>query len=190
MDEAFGALLLAHTDAIVVDTLIATPSDLEGFHRVASMPVIYLVAAASRWNPAILPIRQSDYLVARPIDSTAIAHAAELVLNLSVAPSVAAFEVVGLRVDMDAHTLSGPDTVVSLTRTEARLLRCLADVGGQVVSVEEMMRTVWNIDPSTGSRAMVRAHIRNLRAKLKRASGADGLLGTVHRRGYRLLNLS
>jgi len=190
-EEVLGALLLTRADAIVVDTLTTDQSDLETAHSaVNAMPVIYLAATASRWNPATLPLGQSDYVVTRPIDSNSVATVVGLALGLSVASTACGFEATGLLVDINAHTLSGPDAAVSLTPTEVKLLRCLAYAGGEVVPVQEMMSTVWNIDPSTGSREMVRSHIRNLRAKLKAASGADGLLGTVHRRGYRLISSS
>lgn len=190
-EEAFGALLLTRAEAIVVDTLTTSPSDLQSVRSaVCAIPAIYLAAAANRWNPSALHLGQNDYVVARPIDSNSIANAVGLALNLSVPPAVARFEVAGLYVDVDANTLSGPNAVVSLTPTEMKLLRCLAYAGGEVVPAPEMMRTVWRIDPSTGSRDMVRAHIRNLRAKLKQASGAHAPLQTVHRRGYRLVSPS
>ena len=108
-------------------------------------------------------------------------------MDLTSASAAARFEVAGLHVDIDAHTLSGPDAVVSLTPTEMKLLRCLVHAKGEVVVAQEMIRSVWRIDPSTGSREMVRAHIRNLRSKLNKASGTDSFLETVHRRGYRLV---
>ncbi len=76
---------------------------------------------------------------------------------------------------------------VQLTPTEFRLMHYLAQRRGTIVSAEELLEKVWEFYPGTGSSELVRSHVRNLRGKLRDATGGSGLLQTVPRRGYRLV---
>jgi DNA-binding winged helix-turn-helix (wHTH) protein len=58
---------------------------------------------------------------------------------------------------------------------------------GSIVSAEELLEKVWEFFPGTGSSELIRSHIRNLRSKLRIATGGAELLQTVPRRGYRLI---
>jgi len=92
----------------------------------------------------------------------------------------------GVEVDREAQEVRGQRGTVSLTPTEFRLLMYLAERSGHVVSSAELLERVWEFYPGTGSSELVRSHIRNLRAKLRRASGGRELIRTTPRRGYRL----
>ena len=75
---------------------------------------------------------------------------------------------------------------VRLTPIEYRLLRELMEKPGLVLSTEELLVRVWGFQPGTGGGEVVRAHVRNLRRKLRRLHGGAELLVTVPRIGYRL----
>ena len=51
---------------------------------------------------------------------------------------------------------------------------------------EELLVKVWGFHPGTGGAEVLRAHVRNLRRKLRRLHEDAGLLETVPRVGYRL----
>jgi len=129
-----------------------------------------------------------DSVVSRPIRESEMSVAVRLALGLPNAFTPGRLTIGELTLDVDAMRVSGADGAVPLTPTETRLMRCLVRANGEIVSVSALMRLVWGIDPDTASRDMVRAHVRNLREKLRRASGRDGLLETIPRRGYRLLS--
>ena len=73
-----------------------------------------------------------------------------------------------------------------LTPIEVRLLRYLAACPDRPVSAEELLRHVWRQDPGTGDPALVRVHMRNLRAKLEADPAAPKLLLNSPRQGYYL----
>jgi DNA-binding response OmpR family regulator len=73
-----------------------------------------------------------------------------------------------------------------LTPVEVHLLRYLISCPGRPVSAEELLRHVWRQDPGTGDPALVRVHMRNLRAKLEDNPAAPSLLLTSPRQGYYL----
>jgi len=66
------------------------------------------------------------------------------------------------------------------------LLSYLAERQAAIVSTAELLENVWEFHPGTGSSELVRSHIRNVRAKLKQATGGRDLIRTAPRRGYRL----
>lgn len=69
-----------------------------------------------------------------------------------------------------------------LSDREASLLKYLLDCSGRVVSREEILRNVWQLDPARTETRTIDMHIMHLRAKL-----SPGLLATVRGKGYQLL---
>jgi len=80
----------------------------------------------------------------------------------------------------------GEGRQVRLTPIECRLLQELMESPGLVVSTEELLVKVWGFHPGTGGGEVLRAHVRNLRRKLRHLHGDAELLATVPRVGYRL----
>ncbi len=71
-----------------------------------------------------------------------------------------------------------------LTSTEFRLLHHLMTAPDQAHSVRELLDRVWQYPPGTGDPDLVRAHIRNLRAKLEPDSSSPQFIHTIHGVGY------
>lgn len=80
----------------------------------------------------------------------------------------------------------GEGRQVRLTSIECRLLQELMESPGLVVSTEELLVKVWGFHPGTGGGEVLRAHVRNLRRKLRHLHEDAELLATVPRVGYRL----
>lgn len=69
--------------------------------------------------------------------------------------------------DMDARTLTHPDTVpVHLTEREAALLQFLSAQGSAITSRETLMEKVWGYDARVSSHT-IETHIYRLRQKLE-----------------------
>lgn len=73
-----------------------------------------------------------------------------------------------------------------LTPVEARLLSYLITHPDRPCSSEELLRHVWHQHPGAGDPALVRVHMRHLRAKLEADPTAPKLLKTSKRLGYYL----
>jgi len=80
----------------------------------------------------------------------------------------------------------GQGRQVRLTPIECRLLREFMEKPGLALSTEELLVRVWGFYPGTGGAEVLRAHVRNLRRKLRRLHEGAELLVTVPRVGYRL----
>ena len=103
--------------------------------------------------------------------------------------SVAASEDVtpgGLALDPSRFVVSGKRGAVTLTPTEFRLLAYLTERAGVIVGAEELLEKVWGFDRGAGRRDLVRAHMRNLRAKIGSVNGTQEVIRTLPGRGYQL----
>jgi DNA-binding response OmpR family regulator len=83
----------------------------------------------------------------------------------------------------------GPDgqgRLVRLTPIECRLFREFMDKPNLALTTEELLVRVWGFYPGTGGAEVLRAHVRNLRRKLRRLHEGAELLVTVPWVGYRL----
>ncbi len=88
---------------------------------------------------------------------------------------------VALRSD---HTLAYGARAVHLTPTEFRLVVYLARCPGQPVAFADLLAHVWQYPEGTASVEVIRAHVRNLRAKLRAAGMPVDLIRTHRRVGY------
>lgn len=94
-------------------------------------------------------------------------------------------EIGPLRLDSNTHqvTISG-QTPIQLTATEHRLLRYLMEHPNQALSPQHLLEAVWDYPADTGDPDLVRAHIRNLRAKLEARDPSLAVIRTIHGVGY------
>ncbi len=90
-------------------------------------------------------------------------------------------------VDLAAEEVRHPDGgTTALTPLETRLLRYLAAFPDRLVSRDELLVHVWQVDPRKVATRSIDMAIRRLRAKLGDDGRADRALITVRGRGYRL----
>lgn len=90
-----------------------------------------------------------------------------------------------LRLDSNTHQLTVDDAEpIQLTATEHRLLRYLMEHSDQALSPQHLLEAVWDYPPNTGDPDLVRAHVRNLRAKLETQDSETNFIRTIHGVGY------
>jgi two-component system OmpR family response regulator len=194
--EARRALARVLVDLVCLDAVL--PEDeLERFWawvsadaQRAETPVVLLAPRSAAIAPAALPSffrPERHALVAKPLRRDDLARAVARLLA-AMPRSQAAVELYRageVTLDVASHRLlfAGGGSL-ALTPTEARLLRCLLAEPGRFVPPEELLERVWGYPPGTGGREVVRAHVSNVRRKL-RSIGADaGLLRNVPHQGY------
>jgi DNA-binding response OmpR family regulator len=89
-----------------------------------------------------------------------------------------------LRLDSSTHQIYISDLpAIQLTATEHRLLRYLMEHTNQALSPQHLLEAVWDYPPNTGDPDLVRAHVRNLRAKLD-TDDSSTIIRTIHGVGY------
>ncbi len=89
-----------------------------------------------------------------------------------------------VRLDSDTYQAEVGGEMIQLTATEHRLLRYLMEHPNQALSPQRLLEAVWDYPPRTGDPDLVRAHVRNLRAKLERGNPDAQFIRTIHGVGY------
>ncbi|GEN81644.1 response regulator transcription factor [Actinotalea fermentans] len=89
-----------------------------------------------------------------------------------------------VRMDLAAHRAFQADRELHLTAKEFELLRVLVRDAGSVVSREQLMREVWDSDP-TGSTKTLDMHVSWLRRKLGDDANDPRYISTVRGMGFR-----
>lgn len=152
----------------------------------ATLPAIVYTTLAF----ALSTLSSLDTPVPRPVDLAAIPYQVESLIGkeddsdrqehlLNLGP---------LTIDLRTFDLHGPARSVTLTSTEFRLLQSLVKRRGAPVPPQALLSEHWG-EYAIGGVALVRVHIRNLRAKIKEAAGRDpGLIRTARGLGYLLVS--
>jgi DNA-binding response OmpR family regulator len=91
----------------------------------------------------------------------------------------------GVNLDMNTNTLRGPGTEAHLTNMEATLLAYLMQHEGEILHPRELLVDVWQYHDPAGASTLVRAHVSNLRRKLREVTGTANYIQTVRGKGYR-----
>lgn len=92
-----------------------------------------------------------------------------------------------VKCDTINRTLSFGRYHVYFTNTEFKILSCLYQKRGQVVTREELQKLIWADEPVTSTRS-IDVHISSIRKKLHYIRGAK--INCVYGKGYTLLMLN
>ncbi len=91
----------------------------------------------------------------------------------------------GIDLDLTTNTLRGPGCEEHLTNIEATLLAYLMQHEGETLHPRDLLVDVWQYHNSAGASTLVRAHVSNLRRKLRAATGSSAYIQTIRGKGYR-----
>lgn len=93
----------------------------------------------------------------------------------------------GIKLDLSTNTLHGLDSETHLTNMEATLLAYLMQHPGEILNPRELLMDVWQYRDPAGASTLVRAHMSNLRRKLRDVAGPANYIQTVRGKGYRFI---
>lgn len=190
-DTALRCLASVKADIVLLDTTCSNVAGLREDVRELSgpIPVLYIAGRDPGYSPVAFTRNGNGYadqVIRRPFDPSDVVAAAKAALGLGIPVDGGPVRFGDVLLDPERHTVSVNGSRVSLTPTEFRIVRCLAGDGSGPVPIDTLFRRVWGCDPGAAGGDRVRAHVRNLRSKLRRATGRDGWIENVPRRGYRL----
>lgn len=194
LPDAEHLLSRASADLICLDSLLPR-DETDRFLRcltegVAAPPaLLFLAPPSTRLTPGALPSSHRpgrDAIVAKPIDAAELTgEVSRLLAARPRARDAGLLRVGALTLDCRRRRLLFADGgALAPTPTEFRLLRCLMARAGALVSTEELVAEVWHYPEGTGGSDLVRAHVSNLRRKLRAAGQDPQLLRTVPYHGY------
>jgi DNA-binding response OmpR family regulator len=93
----------------------------------------------------------------------------------------------GMDLDLATNTLRSADREAHLTNIEATLLAYLIEHEGEILHPRELLVDVWQYHDAAGASTLVRAHVSNLRRKLRDVLGTADQIQTIRGKGYRFV---
>ncbi|MCC6960014.1 MAG: response regulator transcription factor [Dehalococcoidia bacterium] len=91
----------------------------------------------------------------------------------------------GIDLDLSSNTLRAGVREAHLTNIEATLLAYLMEHEGEILHPRDLLVDVWQYHDPAGASTLVRAHVSNLRRKLRHVLGSDDQIQTIRGKGYR-----
>lgn len=91
----------------------------------------------------------------------------------------------GIDLDLSSNTLRSGTKEAHLTNIEATLLAYLIEHEGEILHPRDLLVDVWQYHDAAGASTLVRAHISNLRHKLRDVLGTSDQIQTIRGKGYR-----
>jgi DNA-binding response OmpR family regulator len=184
-DAAAGieSLQSDRVDVVLLDLVLP---DIDGFALLAAirmarprLPVIVLTVDGDERSRVEAFAGGADDCLSKPFSTAELAARVQARLRRREEGGTLV-EVGPLSLDLASHRASLAGRSVSLSARETSLLAAFARHAGEVLSREELLREVWELDFDPGSN-VVEVYVAALRRKL----GAS-LIETVRGRGYRL----
>ncbi len=191
--EALKMLGARRPDLIILDIIMPGLDGLAVCRKIRSenqyndLPVLFLTARGQTDDVVAGLDAGGDDYVAKPFELAELSARVRALVRRGLRNAVVqspVLQIGDLRLDLNTHQVNyGDAEPVQLTSTEHRLLRYLMEHANQALSPYHLLEAVWDYPPNTGDPDLVRAHVRNLRAKLE-SSEDSPLIRTIYGVGY------
>lgn len=186
-DDVIGEFAAVHPHLVVMD--IGLPL-YDGYHwckqirSVSKVPIIFLSSASDNLNIVMAINMGADDFVSKPFDGNVLLAKIQAMLRRTYRFNLAGgiIEHRGAILDISADILTYQGKKVDLTKNEYKILLCLMENKGKVVSREFLMERLWDqcsfVDENTLS-----VNVNRLRKKLV-AVGLHNFITTKVGVGY------
>jgi DNA-binding response OmpR family regulator len=187
--QARAAVAESPPDIILLDLMLPDGDGREFARELAAgtqVPIIMLTARGSEIDRVVgLELGADDYVV-KPFASSEVIARIRAVLRRTRASSRPSGEEQGgdVRIDVGARRAWMRGSEISLTRREFDLLARLMRSAGSVVTREDLMADVWDVN-WFGSTKTLDVHMAALRRKLGEQPGSPRHIHTVRGVGFR-----
>ena len=153
----------------------------------SDVPILMLTARGTETDRVVgLELGADDYVV-KPFSSREVISRMRAILRRSASTGrdFGPYSSGGLSIDFGARKVTLEDEELVLSRKEFDLLAALAREAGEVVTREDLMARVWDVN-WFGSTKTLDVHIRALRKKLGDSATDSKFIHTVRGVGFRL----
>jgi len=192
-NDAWHKILIRRPDLLILDIMMPGMDGLQlcrmlrGDTRFIDLPILFLTAKGDTEDVINgLDAGGDDYVV-KPFELAELTARVRALLRRGQREESKnpVLEMGDVRLDSDTYQVQVAGNMIQLTATEHRLLRYLMEHPNQALSPQRLLEAVWDYPPHTGDPDLVRAHIRNLRAKLDKGKSEDQqFIRTIHGVGY------
>ena len=152
--------------------------------RVSNVPVVFLSSASDNMNIVMAMNMGADDFIAKPFDGSVLVAKVQAMLRRSyrLETALPAPECRGAVLNTADQTLQYEGKAIDLTKNEYRILLCLMERKGQVVSRELLMQRLWETDSFVDENTLT-VNVNRLRRKLAGVGLVD-FIATRHGVGY------
>jgi len=185
--DVIGEFTAAAPQLVLLD--ISLPY-YDGYHwcreirKVSSVPIIFISSASDNMNIVMAMNMGADDFIPKPFDGSVLIAKIQAMLrrcyHFSTEPP--ALEHRGAVLNTEDDTLCYAGEITQLTKNEYRILHCLMEKKGKIVSREALMQRLWETDSYVDDNTLT-VNVSRLRRKLERA-GLSGFITTKSGLGY------
>ena len=152
--------------------------------RLSRVPIIFISSAADNMNIVMAMSMGADDFIAKPFDGSVLMAKIQALLRRSYdfAAAVPLLEHRGAFLGTGDNSLTYGGERIALTKNEYRILLCLMENKGRVVSREKLMERLWETDSFVDENTLT-VNVGRLRKKLD-AAGLTGFIATKFGVGY------
>lgn len=162
----------------------------DGYHwcneirKVSKVPVIFISSVSDNMNIVMAMNMGADDFIAKPFDGNVLIAKIQAMLRRTYdfAGAVPLLEHRGAFLDTGNNSLTFGEEKIPLTKNEYRILLCLMENKGRVVSREKLMERLWETDSFVDENTLT-VNVNRLRKKLD-AAGLEGFIATKFGVGY------
>lgn len=192
-EEGLALVRSGDFDVMLLDVDLPGMSGVEVLTRMrregSRVPVLMVSGDSDKRHIAHSLDEGADDYVPKPVDPTELPARIRAVLRRhhQTAPAVPPRILVHQDISFDEarRNLAGPEGDISLTATEAALLRELIRGAGRLLAGEELQERIWGIDFDPGTN-VVAVHVSRLRSKLARV-GSSIVVKSKRGAGYQIV---
>lgn len=154
-------------------------------HGVAS-PVLMLTARDTSSDKVAGLDAGADAYMVKPFDLSELIAQIRALLRRGKMTQPTALEWGALRLNPTTYEVVYQDSPIRLTPKEFAILELLLRHGRRVLSRHFILESIWHLEDPPGEET-VKAHLKALRQKLRKAGAPRDFIETVHGLGYRLI---
>ncbi len=162
----------------------------DGYHwcgeirKISNVPIIFISSASDNMNIVMAVNMGADDFIAKPFDQSVLMAKVQAILRRTYdfSSSVPVLEHRGAFLNTDDNTLTYNNKKIELTKNEHRIMLCLMENKGKVVSREKFMEKLWETDSFVDENTLT-VNINRLRKKLD-AAGLENFIKTKFGVGY------
>jgi len=175
---------------IILDLILPSLSGLEVCKKIRETgnktPVLMLTAAKTEEMDKVtgLEMGADDYVI-KPVGSRELVARIKAILRRSesASPDMAFFKFGDVSVDFASHKVKKSGKPIHLTALEFKILKCLIENKGRVLSRDDILRCAW--DDAVVSPKTIDPHIVHLRKKIETNPESPEYIISVRSVGYK-----
>jgi DNA-binding response OmpR family regulator len=190
-ETAWRQLSLLPYDLLLMDVTLPRVDGLTLCQRMRShsinSPVLMLTARDTRQDKIAGLDAGADAYMVKPFDLAELTAQIRALLRRGQTSATTTLVWGALRLNPNTYEATFQDNPLRLTPKEFAILDLLMRHGRRVLSRHFILESIWQMDDPPGEET-VKAHLKSLRQKLRKAGAPRNFVETVHGLGYRLMD--